>query len=112
MWPRLRLGDEAELTDRSHRRIREGDVVVARVSDKLVIHRVVAVAEDRVLLRGDNAAAPDPPIPRENILGIVLRVRRGGAVLEAAAWDRRPGALRLLTMRIREGARLLCSRSL
>jgi hypothetical protein len=109
MWPRLRAGDEAELTDRGARPIAEGDVVVARVLDKIVIHRVVGFAPDQVHLRGDNSAANDPPIRCHDVLGIVVRVRRQGAVLESAAWDRTPGGLALLALRIQERARRLCA---
>ncbi len=108
MWPRLRAGDEAELTSRGARSIREGDVVVARVLEKIVIHRVAGLAEGQVRLRGDNSAADDPLIPRENVLGIVERIRRRGAVLESAAWDRMPGGLALLALRVQERARRLC----
>ncbi len=108
MWPRLRAGDEAELTYRDARSIREGDVVVARVLDKIVIHRVAGLAEDQVRLRGDNSAADDPLVPRENVLGIVVRIRRRGAILESAAWDRMPGGLALLALRVQERARRLC----
>ncbi len=109
MWPRLRAGDEAELTDRGARSIHEGDVVVARVLDKIVIHRVVGFTGDQVRLRGDSSAADDPLIPHENVLGIVARIRRRGAVLESAAWDRMPGGLALLALRVQERARRLCA---
>ena len=109
MWPCLLEGDQAETQSAPERGLREGDVVVARVADGLVIHRVVGLSADHVLLRGDNAAQVDPPIHREHILGIVARVRRQGRVLEAEEWKRRPGALRLLSMRIRD--RLLRAKS-
>ncbi len=109
MWPSLREGDSAETQSVDERDLCEGDVAVARVADRLVIHRVLALREDVVLLRGDNAAQADPPIHRKQILGVVTRVRRDGRVLEPKEWKRRPGALRLLSMRIRD--RLLRARS-
>jgi len=108
MWPRLRAGDEAELTRRNAPSLRRGEVVVARVLDKIVIHRVAGVAGEQVRLRGDNSAAEDPIIPLGNVLGVVGRVRRRGAVLESTAWDRMPGALALLALRIRERAFRFC----
>ena len=111
MWPCLRPGDEAEISSTEHRGIDEGDVVLARVVDRLVIHRVLAVRVDDVLLRGDNVAQGDPPIHRDHVLGVVMRVRREGEVLETEEWSRRPGPLRLLSMRICQRARLLRARS-
>lgn len=102
MWPCLIEGDDAETKSADERGVREGDVVVARVADRLVIHRVVSARADHLLLRGDNAAQGDPPIARDQVLGVVARVRRNGQVLEPEEWNRRPGALRLLSMRVRK----------
>ncbi len=111
MWPCLRAGDEAEISGADHLGIREGDVVVARLLGRLVIHRVVSVGPDQILLRGDNAPAGDPPIRRDDILGRVTRVRRNDEVLEAGEWKQRPGPLRLFSLRILERARQLRARS-
>lgn len=102
MWPSLREGDDAEMGSTEEHGLREGDVAVARVAGQLVIHRVLAVGEGFVRLRGDNASQSDPPIPREQILGVVTRLRRAGRVLAPRQWKSRPGALRRFSLRIRD----------
>ena len=68
---------------------RVGDVVAYRVPDGdvgaglIVIHRIVAVGQDRLTLRGDNNAAPDPWNPRV-------------ADVVGAAWVSVPGVGRVL----------------
>ncbi len=68
---------------------RVGDVVAYRVPDGdvgaglIVIHRIVAVGQDRLTLRGDNNAAPDPWNPRV-------------ADVVGAAWVPVPGVGRVL----------------
>jgi signal peptidase I len=67
-----------------------GEVVVAERAEVLVAHRVVSVAADAVVTRGDAQTVDDPPLPRNEILGRVVRHRR-------APWSRlRPTWLRLL----------------
>jgi hypothetical protein len=110
MWPRLRPGDEAELIDADASSIETGDVVVARISSALVIHRLLSVRGDHLLLRGDNSAAADPPIPREHLLGVVGRVRRRGAILDRVSWDRAPGLFSLIALRLRRRARTVWTR--
>ena len=59
---------------------RLGDVVALcnPVSQKLVVHRIIAKHSGGCLVRGDNSAQPDGLIPSDKILGIVTRVEREG----------------------------------
>lgn len=57
-----------------------GDVVAFTQPEtgRLAIHRVIEQKEKGWLIRGDNCLEPDGVIPGKNILGIVVRVERGG----------------------------------
>ena len=57
-----------------------GDVIafVLRETDKLCVHRVVGKKGDFYVTKGDNSSEADESVPRENILGFVTRVERGG----------------------------------
>ena len=48
--------------------MREGDVFVARKGGWLVAHRLLRRLDGAVILRGDAAAADDPPIPLGDVL--------------------------------------------
>jgi len=45
---------------------------------KLKVHRVIARKNNYYLIKGDRVFKPDGLVPRENILGIVTKVERGG----------------------------------
>lgn len=57
-----------------------GDVVAFTQPEngRLAIHRVIEQKEKGWLIRGDSCLEPDGVIPGENILGLVVRVERGG----------------------------------
>jgi signal peptidase I len=76
MDPALRDGDVV-LIERLQR-CQRGDVVVAKLDGRIVMHRVVSVDTDRVQLRGDNRVECDPPIALEDVIGRVTRVERDG----------------------------------
>jgi signal peptidase I len=57
-----------------------GDVIafVLQETDKLCVHRVVGKKGGFYATKGDNSSEADESVPRENILGFVTRVERGG----------------------------------
>lgn len=60
-----------------------GDVVLCRAPDgTAIVHRVLDLGPDRVLLRGDANPRPDPPFPRELVVGKVTAVLRGGREID------------------------------
>ena len=66
-----------------------GEVILALRGEVLVAHRLIAVAADSVITRGDAQPHPDPALPRTEILGRVVRHRR-------ARWARLRPILRQL----------------
>ena len=57
-----------------------GEVIafVLQETDKLCVHRVVGKKGGFYVTKGDNSSEADESVPRENILGFVTRVERGG----------------------------------
>jgi signal peptidase I len=57
-----------------------GEVIafVLQETDKLCVHRVVGKKGGFYATKGDNSSEADESVPRENILGFVTRVERGG----------------------------------
>jgi len=80
MWP-LYPPIEVQLAPAD--RITIGDII-GFIGDRpgvLVLHRVVAVAGDRIQARGDTNHLPDPPLPRQAVIGKVAALRAGPLVL-------------------------------
>lgn len=101
MWPSLRAGDVACVEPLEGEPV-PGEVVLARLADSLVVHRVLRRDTSGFLLRGDNSDSEDPLLPLSRLLGRVRRVRRGGEVLERGLWDvgpRRVGRWRVVVKR-------------
>lgn len=101
MWPSLRAGDVA-CVEPLVGEPGPGEVVLARLAEALVVHRVLRRDASGYLLRGDNSDSEDPLLPPSRVLGRVRRVRRGGEVLEQGRWDvgpRRVGRWRVVVKR-------------
>lgn len=88
---RVRAGADVEV----------GDVVAARQGRRTIVHRLIDIQGDRLLLRGDDTPAPDPPLPARALRGRVVAVEgldarrldgRADRIVgrAAAAWGRLP----------------------
>ena len=55
-----------------------GDVVLVLAARGLTAHRVIARRGSQLILRGDNAPAPDDPVEESQVLGKVTYVLREG----------------------------------
>lgn len=68
--------------------IARGDVVLTRADRGLTAHRVVSIAGEVVITRGDNAAADDAPLARDRVLGVVTHAEREGRMWPVARLSR------------------------
>ena len=79
MRPLIRRGrDPVTIVPLQHA-LRKGDVVLFTLGDeRYVVHRVWKIDKDRVRTFGDNCVNPEPWFPLEQVLGQVVRFKRGG----------------------------------
>jgi signal peptidase I len=80
MSPFIHNGDVLTIAPFDGRAPHVGEVVafVQPDSGRLAIHRLIAAQNGAWLARGDNSPEPDGIVPRENLVGAVTRVERGG----------------------------------
>ena len=78
MSPFIRNGDVVTVAPAEN--VRVGDVAAFRRPEdgRLVVHRVVAVRDASVDVKGDNVDGSDGEIPRPRVLGCVSRIERDG----------------------------------
>jgi signal peptidase len=80
MFPFLRKGDILTINPAPMEQIKRGDIVVYELNEKWIAHRVIQVNHNsegfEFLLRGDTCAAFDPPVNKENFIGIVPEFQR------------------------------------
>jgi len=88
MFPTLLKGDVIEVAPPDG--VRPGDIVVFRRADMLVCHRLTGLGPGEVRTQGDHARAPDPPVPRHELLAKVTAVIRGRRRLSTAPPARAP----------------------
>jgi hypothetical protein len=102
MTPVVRRGDVVTITPHRGARLSLGDVVAfVPGRGRLTVHRIVGRAAGYLLPRGDAAPTADPPITRDDVLGVVTRVERRdrrvgiglGPERRAVAWLSRIGLL-------------------
>ncbi|MBE3126270.1 MAG: S24/S26 family peptidase [Acidobacteria bacterium] len=82
MHPFIRDGDVVTVVPLAGPDPRPGDVAafVQPGTSGVRVHRIVKVAAGRYFLKGDNALDADGALARDMILGLVVRLERGGRV--------------------------------
>jgi hypothetical protein len=108
MYPSIRDGESIAVGPVRAESIVRGDVLLCRLGERLLAHRVVSVAgcgRERILrLRGDAKRDCDAPVTAADVIGRVMSVRRDGrSVRLAGPWAR----LRYRARRIASRARML-----
>lgn len=82
MRPLIRRGKDRVTIMPLSRPLKKGDIVLFRGGpNRYVVHRVRCMKDDRVQTMGDNCYRPDPWMPVENIIGIVVKMERSGCIL-------------------------------
>jgi hypothetical protein len=71
MWPTFRDGRHVVVGPLPEGGPRCGEVVLATLAGRLVLHRVVGVRADALLLKGDARPRPDGWVPRVLVVGCV-----------------------------------------
>ena len=91
----------------------EGDIVLFRRhgDGAAVIHRVYRVLGDRVQTWGDNVPKPDHPVAREDVLGLVVSIRRNGRIVHLDTEEQRRRGVRWMHSPIRRRLWFLWNRS-
>jgi phage repressor protein C with HTH and peptisase S24 domain len=80
MHPFIRDGDVVTVAPLAGQDPRPGDVAafVQSGTSGVRVHRIVKVEAGRYFLKGDNALDADGALARDTILGLVVRLERGG----------------------------------
>jgi hypothetical protein len=82
MLPTLWPGDVLTIQTRQLAEVQPGELVLYERRGRFFVHRLAcSPRENSFVTRGDCMAQSDPPIPREQFLGIVTVISRGKAVL-------------------------------
>jgi signal peptidase I len=85
MEPLLERGDRGVVRSRNPEDLQPGDLVVYRLADVPVCHRVLRSWDEegkrRLLTKGDGLFTRDAPVHASQIIGQVIEVRKRGRVL-------------------------------
>ena len=84
MNPKFQLGDTLLIDPYDSESIHPGDVVVfsSPKTKKLTVHRVAAVSPEGLTTKGDNNLSLDDwVLAPQDILGVVVGIRRNGRIL-------------------------------
>ncbi len=94
MRPFIRTGDQIVVARVGEEAIRIKDVLVFRhPNGHLVAHRLIRIAggrdDRRYVMRGDAFRRPDPPCAYADVVGKVVRIRRGDNEIAMDGWRHR-----------------------
>ena len=103
MRPLIRRGKDPVTIIPLSRPLRKGDVVLFRLGEKYIVHRVWKLQNSLVCTFGDNCWKPEPWFPQQQVLGLVVRAVRSGRTIQldtrlSRAWGRMWMALHPLRM--------------
>ena len=74
MKPFLREGShQAEIAPAEGRNLKTGDVVLFRHCSRYVLHRIVAINDERYTMQGDGVLENTETVFREDIIGVMVR---------------------------------------
>ena len=93
MRPLIRRGKDPVTIIPLARPLEKGDVVLFHLGERYIVHRVWKLEDGRVRTFGDNCWNPDPWIPENQVLGLVVKYARDGRghrldTPQARAWGR------------------------
>lgn len=93
MRPLIRRGKDPVTIVPLTRPLMKGDVVLFRLGERYVVHRVWRLQEGLVQTFGDNCWNPEPWFPVQQVLGQVVKYSRNGRIRRldtpaARAWGR------------------------
>ena len=92
MHPFIREGDPIHVEQCNPRDLSMGDIITFKGDDLYLTHRVLWIVKNgnaiRLITRGDNEIAVDPPVSPNHILGKVVAIGRADRTLhlEARPW--------------------------
>jgi len=80
MRPLIQPGDQVWIKH-GYVNVRRGDVIVFLQEEKMVAHRLLRICKDgsktMVITKGDNTSYLDSPISAHQVIGRVLKIKRG-----------------------------------
>ncbi|MGN1295225.1 MAG: S24/S26 family peptidase [Bacilli bacterium] len=94
MKPLLHQGKDVVIISRIERPIRKLDIVLYKINERYVLHRVLKIKKDHYVIRGDNTYTNEI-IPKDKVFGILTsyykkdklkKVNTKGAILLYYLW--------------------------
>ncbi len=93
MTPIIRDGDSVKVVPLNNRSLKSGAILLCRHYDRLILHRLIR-KQPHLLLCGDAVLSGYEQVPREEILGVAIEVKRGRSCVQLDTfWSRLTGLL-------------------
>jgi hypothetical protein len=103
MRPFIEGGRDSVLL-RQPRTLKVGHIVLARVQDTFVLHRIVKITDDTITLRGDGNLTGYEQCPIEDVIGYVVRIKgRGGVrkrLTKGRVWRYLPTFIKAIVLKV------------
>ena len=95
MLPAIWPGDVLTVQSLSPDLLQPGQILLYRRHGKLTAHRILRVAGDHLVTRGDCVPSLDPPVGWDEVVGQVVGINRNGRAvkLQSSFWQRAAAGL-------------------
>jgi len=102
MLPSMRHMRDSVRLHRVEKELREGDVVLAKIGSKYVMHRLIGIKGDSLVLKGDGVLVNTESCKKKDILGVVTCIiRKNGKEVqpnEERLWRKLPVLIRKVVL--------------
>lgn len=89
MWPFIRPKEKLVIKKFPADDLRAGDIILYRVNNQLICHRLVRKNKDFLYTRGDNSLSAPEPITREMFIGKVVGIIKNNRTINLTSWRNR-----------------------
>ena len=100
MLPLIQPGDQVLVAHGSDN-LRRGDIIVFLQGEKMIAHRLLRIHNDKTgvtfITKGDNTSYLDSPLATQQVVGRVLKIKRGDRWVAVDTWTWRRGGWLIAT---------------
>lgn len=103
MRPTIEGGRDSVLL-RQPKRLKVGHIVLAKIGEQYVLHRIIKLQNEQIILQGDGNLRGQEQCTHDNIIGQVVRIKAKGGVqkrlTKGQVWRHTPTPIKWIVLKV------------